>query len=222
MFCSCQTNMRHMNVFERSSVFAAEMMEVFDRTPTEKEFVCQSKELCRDFIHSRLIREGLSWSKVESDLPEPHGALADVSIVLLKLGDELECMRPYVYRNIAKQLNISVAVEAVVSDAFLSVATEIIVMGITWGKVVAIYAVAAGLAVDCVRQGHPVVVHAIVDSLGEFVHRNLVPWLRKRGGWGDILKCVVNMDSRARAHWLSTAVFTWRQFLKAMYIYLTK
>ncbi|KAL1280224.1 hypothetical protein QQF64_014824 [Cirrhinus molitorella] len=214
--------MRHMNVFERSSVFAAEMMEVFDRTPTEKELVFQSKELCRDFIHSRLIREGLSWSKVESDLPEPHGALVDVSMVLLKLGDELECMRPYVYRNIAKQLNISVAVEAVVSDAFLSVATEILVMGITWGKVVAIYAVAAGLAVDCVRQGHPVVVHAIVDSLGEFVRRNLVPWLKKRGGWGDILKCVVNMDSRARAHWLSTAVFTWRQFLKAMYIYLTK
>ncbi|XP_026062304.1 bcl-2-related ovarian killer protein homolog B [Carassius auratus] len=213
-----------MNVRERSSVFAAQkMMELkFDRTPTEKELVFQSKELCIDFIHSRIVREGLSWSKVESDLPEPHGALVDVSVVLLKLGDELECMRPYVYRNIAKQLNISVAVEAVVSDAFLSVATEILVMGITWGKVVAIYAVAAGLAVDCVRQGHPVMVHTIVDSLGEFVRRNLVPWLRKRGGWRDILKCVVNMDSRARAHWLSTAVFTWRKFLKTMYIYLTK
>ncbi|KTG40361.1 hypothetical protein cypCar_00007726 [Cyprinus carpio] len=215
-----------MNARERSSVFSAEMMMMevkFDRTPTEKELVYQSKELCRYFIHSRIVREGLSWS----DLPEPHGAFVDISVVLLKLGkktssDELECMRPYVYRNIAKQLNISVAVEAVVSDAFLSVATEILVMGITWGKVVAIYAVAAGLAVDCVRQGHPVMVHTIVDSLGEFVRRNLVPWLKKRGGWRDILKCVVNMDSRARAHWLSTAVFTWRQFLKTMYIYLTK
>lgn len=38
-------------------------------------------------------------------------------------------MRPCVYRNIAKQLNINVAVEAVVSDAFLSVATEIMSMG---------------------------------------------------------------------------------------------
>uniref|UniRef100_A0A8C1WZY9 Uncharacterized protein n=1 Tax=Cyprinus carpio TaxID=7962 RepID=A0A8C1WZY9_CYPCA len=119
-----------MRVFERSSVIAAEMMmEVFDRTPTEKDLVSQSKELCRDFIHSRIIREGLSWSKVESDLPEPHEALVDVSVVLLKLGDELECMHPYVYRNIAKQLNISVAVEAVVSHAFFSVATEILVMG---------------------------------------------------------------------------------------------
>lgn len=75
-----------MNVFERSSVFAAEMMEVFDRTPTEKELIFQSKELCRDFIHSRIVREGLSWSKVEFDLPEPHGALVDISVVLLKLG----------------------------------------------------------------------------------------------------------------------------------------
>ncbi|CAM4593594.1 hypothetical protein PO909_030753 [Leuciscus waleckii] len=215
--------MRDMRVFERSTVtvFAAEM-KMFDRTHTEKELVSQSKELCRDFIHSRIIREGFSWSKVEPDLPEPHGALIDVSVVLLKLGDELECMRPYVYRNIAKQLNISVAVEAVVSDAFLSVATEILAMGITWGKVVAIYAVAAGLAVDCVRQGHPVMVHTIVDSLGEFARRSLVPWLKKRGGWGDISKCVVNIDSRAQAHWLSTAVLTWREFIKTMYIYLTK
>ncbi|XP_039533954.1 bcl-2-related ovarian killer protein homolog B [Pimephales promelas] len=215
--------MRDMSVFERSTVtvFGAEM-KMFDRTHTEKELVSQSMELCRDFIHSRIIREGFSWSKIEPDLPEPHGALIDVSVVLLKLGDELECMRPYVYCNIAKQLNICVAVEAVVSDAFLSVATEIISKGITWGKVVAIYAVAAGLAVDCVRQGHPVMVHTIVDSLGEFVRRSLVPWLRKRGGWGDISKCVVNIDSKAQAHWLSTAVLTWKEFVKTMYIYLTK
>ncbi|XP_051985197.1 bcl-2-related ovarian killer protein homolog B-like [Xyrauchen texanus] len=203
--------MRDINMFRCSSAIAA-----------EKELVSQSKQLCRDFIHSRIIREGFIWSKVEPDLPATHGALVDISTVLLKLGDELECMRPCVYRNIAKQLNIGVAVEAVVSEAFLSVATEILSMGITWGKVVAIFAVAAGLAVDCVRQGHPVMVHTIVDSLGEFVHRSLVPWLKNRGGWGDISKCVVNMDSSAHDHWLSTAVLTWRHFFKTMYIYLMK
>jgi len=67
------------------SVFGAEM-KMFDRTHTEKELVSQSMELCRDFIHSRIIREGFSWSKIEPDLPEPHGALIDVSVVLLKLG----------------------------------------------------------------------------------------------------------------------------------------
>jgi len=79
--------MRDMSVFERSTVtvFGAEM-QMFDRTHTEKEQVSQSMELCRDFIHSRIIREGFSWSKIEPDLPEPHGALIDVSVVLLKLG----------------------------------------------------------------------------------------------------------------------------------------
>jgi hypothetical protein len=55
--------------------------------------------------------------------------------------------------------------------------------GITWGKVVSLYAVAAGLAVDCVRQAQPAMVHALVDCLGEFVRKTLATWLRRRGGW---------------------------------------
>lgn len=55
--------------------------------------------------------------------------------------------------------------------------------GITWGKVVSLYAVAAGLAVDCVRQAQPAMVHVLVDCLGEFVRKTLATWLRRRGGW---------------------------------------
>ncbi|XP_072547248.1 bcl-2-related ovarian killer protein homolog B [Salminus brasiliensis] len=199
-------------------------MDLMDRAPSEKELVFQSKILCRDFIYSRIIREGLNWSKVEAALPVPvpDGALGDVSVVLLKLGDELEYMRPYIYRNVARQLSISVSVESVVSDAFLSVATEILSLGITWGKVVAIFAVAGGLAVDCVRQGYPAMIHTIVDSLGEFVRKSLVPWLKRRGGWGDISKCVTSVDSTVQSHWLSTVVSTWRHVVKTMYIYLMK
>jgi len=48
---------------------------------------------------------------------------------LLLLGDELECIQPGLYRNVARQLNISVAMENMVSDAFLGVATEIFSAG---------------------------------------------------------------------------------------------
>lgn len=44
-------------------------------------------------------------------------------------GDELEYIRPNVYRNIARQLNISLHSETVVSDAFLAVATQIFSAG---------------------------------------------------------------------------------------------
>lgn len=63
------------------------------------------------------------------------------------------------------------------------VLTISLLAGITWGKVVSLYAVAAGLAVDCVRQAQPAMVHALVDCLGEFVRKTLATWLRRRGGW---------------------------------------
>lgn len=74
-------------MLRRSSVFAAEVMEVFDRSPTDKELVSQAKALCRDYINSRLIQAGVSWSKPEYNAPVPGGKLAEVSTILLRLGE---------------------------------------------------------------------------------------------------------------------------------------
>lgn len=74
-------------MLRRSSVFAAEVMEVFDRSPTDKELVSQAKALCRDYINSRLIRAGVSWSKPKHNAPLPGGKLAEVSTILLRLGE---------------------------------------------------------------------------------------------------------------------------------------
>ncbi|XP_061835418.1 bcl-2-related ovarian killer protein homolog B-like isoform X2 [Nerophis lumbriciformis] len=137
-------------------------------------------------------------------------------------GDELECILPSLYRNVARQLNISVSMENMVSDAFIGVATEIFSTGITWGKVVSMYAVAGALAVDCVRQGHATTVHIIVDSLGQFVRKYLAHWLKRRGGWEDMTKCVVKKDLSSEHHWLSSALESLRYFLTMMYVYIMK
>lgn len=50
-------------------------------------------------------------------------------LFLCCLGDELECIQPSLYRNVARQLSISVAMENLVSDAFIGVATEIFSTG---------------------------------------------------------------------------------------------
>ncbi|XP_031662942.1 bcl-2-related ovarian killer protein homolog A isoform X1 [Oncorhynchus kisutch] len=216
-----------MEVIRRSSVFAAGVMEAFDHSPSDKELVSKSKALCRDYIHSRLNLYGLGSSKTQVD-----STLCDVAAVLLCLGDELECMRPSVYRNVARQLNISVSMETMVSDAFVAVATEIFAAGITWGKVVSMYAVAGALAVDCVRQNQPATVQTIVDSLGQFVRKNLAPWLKKRGGWvtlempvffqTDIKRCVVKLDAVPQTHWLSPIAQSCKHFLSTLYIYIMK
>lgn len=46
-------------------------------------------------------------------------------------GDELELIRPSIYRNVARQLNISLHSESVVTDAFLAVAAQIFAAGIS-------------------------------------------------------------------------------------------
>ncbi|XP_078115532.1 bcl-2-related ovarian killer protein homolog A isoform X2 [Sander vitreus] len=194
-----------MEMLRRSSVFAS---EVFDRSHTDKELVSQAKALCRDYIHSRLNRAGIGWSKPD------HGLAAS--------GDELEYLRPNVYRNVARQLNITVASESIVSDAFLAVAADIFSTGVTWGKVVSLYAVAGALAVDCVRHGHPAMVHTIVDCMGEFVRKSLTSWLKRRGGWVDVTKCVVNTDPSFRSHWLVSAVCAFGHYLKATVLYLLR
>lgn len=211
-----------MDVLRRSSNFAAEVLDVFDRSLSEKEIVSQSKALCRDFIVSRLAHNGLGWSKTELNLRPSSAGLAEVSMVLLCLGDELECIQPSLYRNVARQLNISVSMENMVSDAFIGVATEIFSTGITWGKVVSMYAVAGALAVDCVRLGHPSTVHILVDSLGQFVRKFLVQWLKRRGGWTEITKCVVKRDLTPEQHWFSSVMESLKYFLTAVYVYIMK
>ncbi|XP_045415827.1 bcl-2-related ovarian killer protein isoform X3 [Lemur catta] len=161
-----------MEVLRRSSVLAAEIMDAFDRSPTDKELVAQAKALGREFVHARLLRAGLAWSAPERAALVPGGRLAEVCAVLLRLG-------------------------------------------ITWGKVVSLYAVAAGLAVDCVRQAQPAMVHALVDCLGEFVRKTLATWLRRRGGWTDVLKCVVSTDPGLRSHWLVAALCRACRLLRA-------
>lgn len=46
-----------------------------------------------------------------------------------RAGDELELIRPSVYRNVARQLNISLQSETVVTDAFLAVSAQIFSAG---------------------------------------------------------------------------------------------
>lgn len=79
-----------MEMLRRSSVFAA---EVFDRSPTDKELVSQAKALCREYIHSRLNRAGIGWSKPEHAQAGAGGALGEVSSVLLWLGESLITIR---------------------------------------------------------------------------------------------------------------------------------
>uniref|UniRef100_A0A8D2D4E0 Bcl-2 Bcl-2 homology region 1-3 domain-containing protein n=1 Tax=Sciurus vulgaris TaxID=55149 RepID=A0A8D2D4E0_SCIVU len=87
--------------------------------------------------------------------------------------------------------------------------------GIMWGKVVFPYTVATGLVMDCFRQAQPTMVHALVDCLGEFVHRTLAAWLRRHGGW--LSPCT---DPDLHAHWLVAVLCSFGCFPNAVFFML--
>ena len=58
---------------------------------------------------------------------------------------------------------------------------------ITWGRVVALFSLAAGFAIDCVGQGHSVFVTEVVEAFTKFVSQRLVNWISAQGGWVRIL-----------------------------------
>ncbi|MFT7819046.1 hypothetical protein Z043-103201 [Arapaima gigas] len=187
----------------------------------------EAKALCRDYINSRLNRAGIGWSKPDQNFSGSGGSLREVSFVLLWLVVPNEDPPPPPFVCVCTFPTWFVLFEwlgggAACRAGLCQHCRLLICAGITWGKVVSLYAVAGALAVDCVRHGHPAMVHTIVDCLGEFVRKSLVAWLKKRGGWLDITKCVVNTDPSFCSHWLVSAACTCGHFLKAVIFYLLR
>lgn len=106
---------------------------------------------------------------------------------LSQLGDELERMHPRIYTGVARQMcrapsgefhsaeTITLLLGAVGRDLFRS--------EITWSKVISLFAIAGGLSVDFVRQGHPEYVPKLVDGVSEVIEDELVSWINENGGW---------------------------------------
>ena len=64
-----------------------------------------------------------------------------------------------------------------------SIAQELLKTDITWGKIISLYCVAGGLAVDCVHHGHPEYLFGLIEAMGLVVERDAAAWIAQQGGW---------------------------------------
>lgn len=111
----------------------------------------------------------------------------------LQMGEELERMHPRIYTNVSRQLSRAPFGELVDSDTapmlLNLVAKQLFSRNtaekerITWAKIISVFAVCGGFAIDCVRQGHYDYLQCLVDGVGEIIEDDLVHWLVERGGW---------------------------------------
>lgn len=56
-------------------------------------------------------------------------------------------------------------------------------------QIVSLFAIAGGLAVDCVRQGHPEFLPKLIEGMAEVIEDELVAWINENGGWVCIFVC---------------------------------
>nr|AAF25955.1 BOK [Drosophila melanogaster]AAL13478.1 GH01265p [Drosophila melanogaster] len=144
------------------------------------DIINQGKCLCGQYIRARLRRAGVLNRKVTQRLrnildPGSSHVVYEVFPALNSMGEELERMHPRVYTNISRQLSRAPFGELEDSDMapmlLNLVAKDLFRSSITWGKIISIFAVCGGFAIDCVRQGHFDYLQCLIDGLAEIIGR---------------------------------------------------
>lgn len=89
---------------------------------------------------------------------------------------------------------VTITSDKSVRNVLSSISRELFKADISWGKIVSLYCVAGGLAVDCVRQGHPEYLFGLVETMGLVVERDVATWMAQQGGWVSGFRIVNNVN----------------------------
>ncbi|XP_015121586.1 bcl-2-related ovarian killer protein homolog A [Diachasma alloeum] len=156
--------------------------------------VAQGSSLCGQYIRNRLKRSGifqrkLGLKRMRSALSATCSTvLTEVYPELIALGVELEKMHPNLFTRIGRQVGCGAfSSEQTATEALHDVAREMLRFGeMTWSKIIALYAVAGAIAVDCVRQDRPQFIPSIQRAMTEILEEDLASWIQANGGWSTL------------------------------------
>ncbi|XP_071949499.1 bcl-2-related ovarian killer protein homolog B-like [Antedon mediterranea] len=154
---------------------------------SEEQIVLQTKYICRDYIYSKLKSLKLVQKEIHKD-----GKYSDISRELIKVGQEYETMYPNLFADVCGYLKMNFEHEEHVQGVFNAVASEIIGRGISWARIVSLFAFTATLAVDCVQQENTRFANLVVDSMQKFTRKRLATWILQRGGWLGMVEYLHN------------------------------
>jgi len=114
-------------------------------------------------------------------------SVSDVFVKLEALCIQLEHKYPKLYTGVCKQWGTAVITEKTIGKNLSSMAQVIFKRDITWFKIASFYNLASGVAVDCVKLGHPEYIFGIVEAVALVIERDLANWMINQGGWVSLL-----------------------------------
>jgi BCL2-related ovarian killer protein len=165
-----------------------------------RHIVEQSRILCEDYIYCRL--QGLYNTRSRradvDSIPTPTAddyeqadELTDASQEILEIGSKLELTYPSLYADLPRQLSMPLRSQIAVRKALICIG-DCIFRGqppvINWCRIVALFAIAAAIARECVVNGNAHLIPTIVTTFSELVDRYLSVWIYKQGGWIKVAK----------------------------------
>ncbi|XP_017769675.1 PREDICTED: bcl-2-related ovarian killer protein homolog A-like [Nicrophorus vespilloides] len=158
-----------------------------------KDVIAQGRVLCGQYIRNRLKRSGIFNKKMglyrlRSMVGTTSGIVVrEVFPGLIGAGIELERMHPKLYTNVARHTSLTpggiIVSDEAAAGLLVAIGHQLFKSDISWGKVISIFAIAGGLAVDCVTQGHSEYINALMDGMEEILRVDLGTWIASNGGW---------------------------------------
>lgn len=158
----------------------------------------QSKCLCCHYIHARINRAGMLNRKIINSLRNiiesteynnyNRNMIINIFPSINEIGCLLEKIHPQTYKNITKQLltdslHGELRYPELAPILLNTVGKELFKTNITWSKIISLFAISGGLAVDCVRHGHYDYIKVLVDGTTDFIEDDLSSWILLNGGW---------------------------------------
>ena len=141
-------------------------------------------ELCKGYLAHSLRRKGLEDAVPPSMLDACRSGRPLAILTLLReLADSFEDRNPEAFQEVIRKLNVTARTAY---PAFVAVAQELFNDGIRWGRIMGLYALAAAVAVECVRRKLKDYVQLVHDWLLTFMTDNLLEWINEHKGWVSV------------------------------------
>ena len=155
--------------------------------------------LVADYIKFRLEIQNLEWT----DNPPSLASAGKTHKTMRALGQELEERYNEVFSEMCNQLHIT---PNTAQQTFVAIVNELFSDGVKWGRIVALFAFAGALAVQCVEKEMPVLVPQIANWVTQYIDNHLSSWIQENGSWVRMPLCLLSMYV---CEWLYEYISSW-------------
>ena len=142
-----------------------------------------------EYLEFKLFRFNLNaYIQLDHENEEIPHQFQERSEKIQEICGLLEHLYPKLYVHVSRQLKITLRTELIICDIFRCFCRTLFKTGIRWPRIMALFAFASGLVLDCIREGRPEFSRTVVYCMKAFIEDNLAGWVKDQGGWVGVIK----------------------------------